>query len=690
MVTSPIIKTPQQNGGTLYTFSSAARDLSRTFGDSGLNIVFSKFVLLNLPDFAPQIEPSSYNYMQLNTQDGFLSTHGADVPNDPNQGLAESIQNYLFNLESLLLSNSEYDINENRSVAERSFFKWLKELGVIRFRHANSQETTKGFKYVEEDESINYSRVVKYVGDIEVTNAVNKAGESYTEVYINIPTEAGHTTDVLFDSIEDSNYKPNMTISNENNEDILGHENQTHPQGLSLRAFYDHDKYVDYSGEGANWMKPELLDASQIPTNSYFTDPVFNNVSNTKIVKPFNDYDANETAGSDDAVRYTRSSLDGISLDFNVENYTKGESLSTIQQLNSIAQATNFEFNAVLLYYDLIDSSTGASTTNLYGILFVDNVTPTGNGTGYIQRYPKYKPNNITKQNGNSYGFKVNLKFDTTQGQTGAFTIVNDYNTFSMGLFVDAIVQLQETSRIFQEQQKTISELNKRLSNLEIGNTALGEISIIKNRLNELTTQFENSNLNMASPTSMIDLISKLSDDLQTIISGKTPLDLQYNTDVITAGQGIALDASIKNKVIVQNTVQAYNIVPVFNESTLEEISKETPVIVDDTKEVLMTLEPYTNKAIVYTYGNSDTLKIKIADSKTKWKKGQSVVIILKQIGTGIVLNLNIVTDPLNRTNRGAWITECGNTNVTRNSKIEIICTDSDNLKFEVNAINLI
>lgn len=686
MVTSPIIKMPQQNGGTLYTFSSAARDLSRTFGDSGLNIVFSKFVLLNLPDIAPQNELSSYNYMQFNTQDGFLTTYKDSVPNDPNQGLTESIQNYLFNLESLLLSNSEYNINESRSVAERSFFKWLKELGVIRFRHANSQETTQGSKYVEEDESVNYSRVVKYVGDIEVTNAVNKAGESYTEVYINIPTEAGHTTDVLFDSIEDSNYKSNMTISNENGEYILGHEQHTHPQGLSLSPFYDYDHIINYTGQNANWMKPGV-DESQIPTNSYFTDPVFNNVSNTRIIKPFNNYNA---PASNDAVRFIRSSLDGISLDFNVENYTKGESLSTIQQLNSIAQATNFEFNAVLLYYDLIDSSTGASTTNLYGILFVDNVTPTGPGTGYIQRYPKYKPNSITKQNGNSYGFKVNLKFDTTQGQTGAFTIVNDYNTFSMGLFVDAIVQLQESSRIFQEQQKTIAELNKRLSNLEIGNTALGEISIIRNRLNELTTQFENSNLNMSSPTSMIDLIGKLSDNLQTIISGKTPLELQYNTDVITAGQGIALDTSTKNKIIVQNTVQAYNIVPVFNESTLEEISKETPVNVDDTKEVLMTLEPYTNNAIVYTYGNSDTLKIKIADSKTKWRKGQSVVIILKQIGTGNVLSLNIVTDPLNRTNRGAWLTECGSTNVTRNSKVEIICTDSNNLTFEVNAINLI
>ena len=59
------------------------------------------------------------------------------------------------------------------------------------------------------------------------------------------------------------------------------------------------------------------------------------------------------------------------------------------------------------VYYDIVDlSDSSKTTTNLYGILLLDNVTPTTDG-GYIQRYPKYKPNRVTGQNGNSYGFKI-------------------------------------------------------------------------------------------------------------------------------------------------------------------------------------------------------------------------------------------------------------------------------------------
>jgi len=96
-----------------------------------------------------------------------------------------------------------------------------------------------------------------------------------------------------------------------------------------------------------------------------------------------------------------------------------------------------------LVYYDLVDTSNTSNTvTNLYGILLVDNITPTTDG-GYIQRYPKFKPNKVTGQNGNSYGFKINLRFDASPGTAGIDTIVNDYNTFSMQLFSEATAQLQ-------------------------------------------------------------------------------------------------------------------------------------------------------------------------------------------------------------------------------------------------------
>ena len=70
MATTPLIKTPQADGGTFYTFSSSARDLSKTLNNDELKLVFSKFVLLNIPDF-DKLDPNTFsnyeNYMQFDT-----------------------------------------------------------------------------------------------------------------------------------------------------------------------------------------------------------------------------------------------------------------------------------------------------------------------------------------------------------------------------------------------------------------------------------------------------------------------------------------------------------------------------------------------------------------------------------------------------------------------------------------------
>ena len=48
---TPILKDPKSHGGTLYTFPSASRDLTRAFSNSEYEFAFSHFACLNLPDF---------------------------------------------------------------------------------------------------------------------------------------------------------------------------------------------------------------------------------------------------------------------------------------------------------------------------------------------------------------------------------------------------------------------------------------------------------------------------------------------------------------------------------------------------------------------------------------------------------------------------------------------------------------
>ena len=93
MATTPLIRTPQADGGTFYTFSSAARDLSRTLNNENLRLVFSKFVLLNLPDFDRlDFNPpfsNRQNFMQFDAIDGMIWNGGLKA--DPNVNFTESL-----------------------------------------------------------------------------------------------------------------------------------------------------------------------------------------------------------------------------------------------------------------------------------------------------------------------------------------------------------------------------------------------------------------------------------------------------------------------------------------------------------------------------------------------------------------------------------------------------------------------
>ena len=362
MATTPLIRTPQVEGGTFYTFSSAARDLSKTLNNENTRLVFSKFAVLNIPDFG-RLDFNTFgtydNYMQFNTIDGEIFNGGLNP--DPNINWAEGLQNYALNLEEIILSNPDFDNTVKQSPAERVFFKWLKETGAMRFRGATNLEQAPGVTrplFVEEDFSctggVHYQPVVRYLGEIDIVNNVDKAGEAYTELYINIPTEVGNTPTILFDTIEDANYEPSLAIQG-SSEFIEGRNAATvHPQGLDIRAYYDIDDSITYTDPNANWMdQPQPTTTN----DAYFTEPVtFIDPTSVDIRKYPNDY--GNPAGFA-GVAYRRSKLDGISIDWNANDYeqiTNNSNISTIPQFNGTDLSSNFEFNAVLVYYDLSTS----------------------------------------------------------------------------------------------------------------------------------------------------------------------------------------------------------------------------------------------------------------------------------------------------------------------------------------------
>jgi hypothetical protein len=698
MATTPLIKTPQADGGTFYTFSSAAKDLSRTLNNDELKLVFSKFVLLNLPDF-DRLDPNTFsqfeNYMQFDTIDGAIWSGG--LKGDPNVNFTESLQNYALNLEELIISDVDYDNTTNLSVTERVFFKWLKETGAMRFREATVLEQVSGLttpRFVEEDEittgTRQYRRVVKYIGEIDIVNNVDKAGEAYTELYINVPTEVGRTPTILFESVSDNNYQPSLKIQGKD-EFILGRNAATiHPQGLDILAWYDYDQPLQgpgpagYTDPNANWMNESTPPST---TDAYFTEPTsFISVLNDNIIKYPADY-GNPSGYNGSA--YVRSQLDGISVDFNPNDYQQiatDAAISTIPQFNGTDLAESFEFNAVLVYYDMVDLSNSANTTtNLYGLLLLDNVTPTTDG-GFIQRYPKFKPNVVTGQNGNSYGFKINLRFDASPGTSGIDTIVNDYNTFSMGLFSDASAQLQSSAQIFQRQQVEIANLELRLAAVENTLNSVSTSAFLQSQINSLQTQVDNASLAFASSTTLLDLIAKNSDEIQALANGEVSETLQYNTSVVRQGTGITVNTNTPNQIHISNNVQEYNFMVPLDISDLP-INPTNPLnlnVVDP--RVFVELGTFTNMIRLDTINQAGgDLNIFIDDLSVQWRTGQTVRLTFNNAPLMGSRNIKIYTDSPSRLNNGSYgklAATIPNADLSTLPIIDLICTEQGVLNF--------
>jgi hypothetical protein len=330
--------------------------------------------------------------------------------------------------------------------------------------------------------------------------------------------------------------------------------------------------------------------------------------------------------------------------------------------------------------------------TNLYGVIFIDNVTDTAS-TSYIQRFEKFKPNLVTGLNGNSYGLKLNLNFDTSVDNSTIETIINDYSQFSMDLFIDTSVQLQEATRILLQSQNSLIDVNNRVNELETMIFSQEDVNELKDRMTSLEAQVNNAQLALSNSNSIIDLIASTSDTITQIVNGTIPINLQYNVDVLKPGDGIQLDKSTPNIVRVINTVQQYNINGIFTDVNFNfPINSSSPLNLNQNViKSYIKLETFTNMIRVNTENSAlADVKIYIDDSAVSFKEGQTV-----RFSFDTDFNLNgknviIYTDKLNKFGQGSLGLAIGTiTSVDLSTKpiFELICLDNINYTFAIDII---
>lgn len=699
MAVTPLIKPVQDKKGIFYNFQSALEDINITLSNSENAVRFSKFALLRIPEIGTPNNLATDNKIQFLAQGETTLIDGLNP--DENVNLAQSFQNYALNFESLLLNRPQYKRDEKLTVSERVFWKWLKELGAIRFQDANALEkntTVLGNepRFVEKPETNStYKRVVKYVADIDVVNSLKSKDNSYTEIYIHVPTNVGTTPHVLFKSVSDANYYPNMTVANNapdplNIEYLSGRKyNETHPFGLSMKAFYDLDDASAFAqiknsiaGTYApgNWF-------NQTVRNSYYTD----NYNNTSSYSVAADQVINKQQGLLN-VEYLRSTLDGISLDFDLANYklaSENKAIKVFSQFNDYVANRDFEFNAILVYYDTYDPNNLDATgtpidfrTNLYGVLFLDSIQQSGLEF-QIPTIQKYKPDPLQKVNGNSFSFKMNLKLDTSIENVLVEKSINDYSTFSLDLFTDVLSEFRQLQTRYNDKlleleqlRQDVEGLKDLLLNTEDQNELALRVSALETSLAANSALFDNTNSVMA-------MVTNLNEKVDSIITGQSNVIVSYDTDAVRPGEGITIDRRTPNRIRIINTNQQYNI----SNSSLTNLFTNN----------VIELSTFTNY-VAHQNGGTEIvltrdLQIFINDTNTSWKKGQCLRLVFEDELVPDVYDVKIYTDATNKTNNGVYgvnIAILNDLDFTPSSNqpiFDIICLDETLLTFKIDKI---
>lgn len=456
---TPIFKGLRGEGGTFYTFQPAMKDMTLMFSnDTNIKMNFSKFVCVKLPEWG-NIDKQSL-YIDPNKLESLNDNSTLDNANE--FFVKRYLQNYTENL------NTHFDTNRiDDNFANTSELALIKSLTSLTDNTTPPLQLGEYSTYLTEDnisntifreleDSPQYNQFIQFIGDINLMNHVQKDGQEYLEMYAHIPTSSGKTIDTQF--IKNNSIKP-----------TLGQ--------IPL--------------VGTEWIAGQETVFTNAPTSDKsYAKSVYDTV-NLK-------YDVNAES---DLLKIDWNDLENPESKYKFDN-------------------GNFEFNAILVYYDIFDVSDESTVErNLYGILILDSFKSNSPTTQEIPTFKKYQPNE--NQSGNSFGFRFNMMFSNSTNTAVSSCTINDYSTISMELYMEAMEELKKVAISYSEIQKIYFNLANNFSTIEQTILQLktfsqiDEIESINSKLkNFVTIQELDSIINAALEDKDIVTI----DEVQTIV----------------------------------------------------------------------------------------------------------------------------------------------------------------------------
>jgi len=425
-----------------------------------------------------------------------------------------------------------------------------------------------------------YNRLVKYIGEVNGISNVQEANKAYTVVLANVAQHTGQTPDILFRTNIDVNYKPGMVfpiIPNQYQPEIIGSELFSSP----------------------------IVNSPQNYPGSYYgqfdTEDFIYEVSNGDSLRRSGDYFG--VSGDINQPVINGNGVDGIIVDFDTSHYVKmnlpDRSLSNFDQFNALTvnnePPKDFEFNAILWYYTVEDSS-GNKKSNLYGISFLDHPDNNPKIDEEGLRFPAYKKLvSNGKQDGTAYAFSINLNYNIiNDNPVEAYNPEAINSLFSMTLFNESMKRLASVNDSFLIIISEHTLLKSEISNIK-------QLIYSQTELNTINKRIENLQ-ELLKLYSTIQTIS--SDTVEVELLGETsPPQIRYN--------------SIDRGYI---SISTYNTTSMYNVNGIIPITSNVP----DNKDFLIQI--INNDEVELVLNDNDNLKI-LLSSDLKYRQSVSILI---------------------------------------------------------------
>jgi hypothetical protein len=273
-----------------------------------------------------------------------------------------------------------------------------------------------------------------------------------------------------------------------------------------------------------------------------------------------------------------------------------------------------------------------------------------------------------------------------------------------MDLFMDTTTALENATELLIQANNRYSAVGTRLDAIENLVTAKEDgVSLLK-RVVALEDDFESASIQLADSSSLLELITKAHNKINSLIDGTIPVELQYNTDVIFSGKGTKIDKSIPNKIKIDSTVDGYTLNSTYlwnmtASAIATQLSSTTTFDAavagnGSSKFAIWTrLEMFTNRLslrglITQVNGQStpeSDLNIYIDDSLVAWKTGQTFKITFDAINMS-GNNIKIWTS--STTGFDTLVADIDSTQlITNKPYIELVCVNPTNYQFEADIL---